>query len=237
MLKDKYLFIIGLAVLIIMFIGAFFYFNENDLEKKEDQDINENIIQEAKSQPIKKIEDINENDNYWGSLDAPAKIIIYSNFECEFCVNFNETIKQAKEEFGDKVVIAWRHFSLKSHTRAVSAEQASECAGDQGNFWQMHDKFFARDMSVYLGDELFMQYAVELGLDEEEFDSCLKKEKYKDKILSQIEDAKSSGVLGAPSSFINGEPVPGAYPFLDFVDSQEREREGIKSIILKHLES
>jgi protein-disulfide isomerase len=60
-------------------------------------------------------------------------------------------------------------------------------------------------------------------------------EKYKDKITEQMLGGRNAGVTGTPGSFVNNEIIPGAYPFEDFTDSSGREREGMKSIITRHL--
>ena len=83
--------------------------------------------------------------------------------------------------------------------------------------------------------EQFKQNAVELELDAAKFNQCLETQKYKDKIQAQMLEGRNFNVTGTPGSFVNSEPVPGAYPFEDFTGSDGQEREGMKSIIERHL--
>ena len=134
----------------------------------------------------------------------------------------------------------------KSHAQALSAALAAECAGEQGKFWQMHDKIFAANKSGALGIERFTKDAVEIGLKAVQFNECLEKEKYKDRIYEQMIEGRNFWVTGTPTFFVNKEVYVGAYPYEDFTRSdgdastprqssgQERV-EGVKSIIEKHL--
>ncbi len=179
---------------------------------------------------------IGADDHLWGPADAPVKMIIYDDFECPFCAKFYQTTEQAKKEFGDKVVVALRHYPLTSiHVYSMQAAIASECAAEQGKFWEMYNKLFADNLAGNLNETQFKADAKMLGLDTVKFDQCLFQEKYKDKITGEMLEAKSFNVNGTPTSFINGEIVPGAYPFEDFTGPDGVKTEGIKSIINRHL--
>ena len=145
------------------------------------------------------------------------------------------TQEQIKKEFGDKVVIAFRHFPLRTHTYAYQAASAAECAAEQGRFWEMYNKLFIDNKAGQLNKNQFKKDAEDLGLDRAKFNRCLDTERYKDKIQSQMVEGRNFGVNGTPGNFVNGEPVPGAVPFEDFTDSSGRQREGMKSIIERHL--
>ena len=81
----------------------------------------------------------------------------------------------------------------------------------------------------------YKQNAVKIGLEPAKFDKCLDLFRYKDKIAEQLQEGRNSGVAGTPGAFVNGESVPGAYPFEDFVGRDNRPNEGMKSIIEWHL--
>lgn len=74
-----------------------------------------------------------------------AKIVLveYSDFECPFCARAYPTVKQILEAYPGDVKVVYKHFPLVSiHTNAQKAAEASECAADQGKFWEYHDKLF-----------------------------------------------------------------------------------------------
>lgn len=208
--------------------------------KTEEQKILENN-KEAIDSAIKKtygqVNDINDDDHVMGGVEASVQFIVYSDFECPYCAQFSGTIKKIKDTFGDSIIIAFRHFPLSKHRKALLASIASECAAEQGEFWEMHDKIFEDNKNGNLEKEQFVKDAEDIGLDADEFSICLDDEKYKDKIEAQIAEGKSAGVLGTPNIFVNGQTLQGAYPFEDFVDSQGNSMMGLKSIIEKHLKT
>jgi protein-disulfide isomerase len=70
-----------------------------------------------------------------------------------------------------------------------------------------------------------------LGLDQNKFNECFSNGKYLSAIKEQMAEAKSLGISGTPTSFINGNIYPGAYPFEDFADSSGKLEKGLKSLI------
>jgi protein-disulfide isomerase len=174
---------------------------------------------------------VNNDDHVWGNSQAPVTMIVYSDFECPFCSKFAETMKQVEENFKDKVTITFRHYPLPGHPDAEKAAEASECAAEQEKFWEMHDKLFADNVGGRMSVEQFKKDAVDLGLNQEQFNQCLDSGKYKDKIAAQKAEGNKAGVTGTPTFFVNGNIYPGAYPFEDFTSPDGRQNQGLKSII------
>ncbi|MBU4217102.1 DsbA family protein [Candidatus Parcubacteria bacterium] len=234
------------CIILVIIVGGLYFFNSRNSKKPADvhivndeaqknKDSNKDAIDKANKMSVKTVRPIDENDHRKGELEAPVQVIVYSDFECPFCLKFVNSLKQVEETFGNKVVIAFRHYPLLSHTDAIPAAVAAECAGEQGKFWEMHDQLFQDSQDNALSITNYKQNAKELGLDQVKFNECLDTEKYKKAItLSQLE-AKEFGVNGTPASFINGEPVPGAIPFEDFTDSSGESRKGLRSLIEEKL--
>jgi len=174
---------------------------------------------------------IDQADHIWGDPTAPIAMIVYSDFECPFCAGFAETMKKIEENFKDKVAITFRHYPLPGHLDAKQAAEASECAAEQGKFWEMHDKLFADNVAGRMSLNQFKQDAVDLGLNQEQFNQCLDSNKYKDKIREQTNEGNKVGVTGTPTVFVNGNIYPGAYPFEDFTSPDGRPEKGLKSIV------
>lgn len=187
-----------------------------------------NINQETKR---KEVSPIGKDDHIMGKSDAPVQLIVYSDFECPACLQFLDSLKKVREAYGDEVAIAYRHYPLGMHSLARPAAEASECAAEQGKFWEMHDLIFADNKNNILSTEQFKSDAKKLGLDQIRFNNCLETGKYKDKVVMQMAEGKLVGVSGTPSVFINKKLLPGAYPYEDFTDSNGTERSGIKSVI------
>ena len=165
-----------------------------------------------------KILEVKDFDHILGNPSAKVTIIEYSDFECPFCGKmFAETIPKLKENFiknGD-VKFIYRHFPLRSiHADAQKAAEASECAGEQGKFWEYHDIVFGKQN--LLGIESFKSWAKELGLNSGQFDSCLDSGKYEERVEKDYSDGITLGVNGTPATFINGKLISGAVPYEEF---------------------
>jgi protein-disulfide isomerase len=77
-----------------------------------------------------------------GSLSAKVKVVIFSDFECPYCVRAVPTEKALAEKYGSRISFEFRHNPLPFHANAQKAAEAAECAGEQGKFWEMHDAIF-----------------------------------------------------------------------------------------------
>ena len=113
-----------------------------------------------------------------------------------------------------KVKIVVRDFPLSFHPHAQKAAEAAECAGEQGNYWAMHDKLFGNQSS--LGVDNYKEWAGELGLDQARFDECLDSGAMAEEIQKDMADGSAYGVDGTPIFFINGRMLSGAQPFTVF---------------------
>lgn len=80
-----------------------------------------------------------------GDKNAKVTIVEFSDFECPFCRRFfTDTLPQIKKDYIDsgRVVMYYRHYPLPFHPLAQPFAIASECANEQGKFWEFHDKIF-----------------------------------------------------------------------------------------------
>ncbi len=126
-------------------------------------------------------------------------------------------LAQLQEQYPDDVRIVYRHFPLLSiHNKAALATQASEAAGLQGKFWEMHDLLFARQTewsNTALSVDQFKQWLIdradELGMDADQFATDLESPE----IAAIAQDAWSFGqeigLPGTPFLLLNGQPYQG----------------------------
>jgi len=250
MKKNKLLFFSILILFFISLIIAYIVYsylannesvntgnNINTIKDKLLEEANREAIKNAEQELVNEVRPIDEEDHYWGNINAQVQIIIYDDFECPFCALFYDTTEQIKNEFLDMIVIAFRHYPLSSHPNAIPAGLASECAAEQGKFWQMYDKLFTDNKEKRMSVEQFKKDAVDIDLDIAQFNQCLETEKYKEKIQTQMLEGKNVGVSGTPTIFVNKEILPGAYQLEDFTGSDGQPKEGMRSIINRHLEN
>ena len=177
------------------------------------------INQESPNQPPQ-IQVSADDDPVLGNPDAPVTIIEFSDYQCPFCRRFwQQTLPLIKQNFIDtgKVKLVYRDFPLNFHQYAQKAAEAAECAGEQGKYWEYHDILFERQAEWSAqGVQKFKDYAVELGLDLEQFSSCLDSGKYAQEVQKDYQDGISYGVRGTPTFFINGVKIVGAQPYQTF---------------------
>lgn len=178
-----------------------------------------------------------DDDPIIGNPDAPITIVEFSDFQCPFCARFHtQTLPLLLEEYieQDKVKIVFRDFPIQSiHPNALPASIAAECANDQNKFREMHDVLFEKQNSwnrVETNDalSLFSQYASDMQLDQETFDSCLTSGKHIPEIQNDLNDGRDYGVSGTPGFFVGNDQIgfvelKGAQPFESFkkvIDAQ-----------------
>lgn len=149
-----------------------------------------------------------------GNANAKITIVEFSDFECPYCGAAQPTVKQIEDTYKDNVKVVFMHFPLPFHPNAQKAAEASECAGDQGKFWEMHDWMFANQNS--LGVDQLKAEAKTLGLNTTAFNACLDSGKKASIVEADQTKGSNAGVQGTPTFIINGIPVVGAQPFGNF---------------------
>jgi protein-disulfide isomerase len=145
-----------------------------------------------------------------GSQSARLVLIEFTDYQCPFCGrHFQQTSPQIDRDYVNtgRVRHVLRDFPLESiHKDAFKAAEAAHCAGDQGQYWQMHDRLF-NSQNALAADHL-ASHAGALGLDVPNFKQCLDSNKYAGKIRQDLADAHKVGVQATPS-FLLGVAEPG----------------------------
>ena len=161
-----------------------------------------------------------------GPARAPVEIIEFSDFQCPFCLRAHPTVAQVLSTYGDRVRFVYRHYPLPNHPSARPAAEAAACAGEQGKFWEYHDRLF--DNQDKLGAADLKRHAAALALDTEKFDACVDTHKYKKDVDADVAAGEEAGVSGTPAFFINGRQLSGAQPFEAFKHVIDEELAGKK---------
>ena len=135
-----------------------------------------------------------------GAADATVTLVEFSDYDCPFCRRHKDQVMpDLVKNFVDtgKLKYVMREFPLAMHPNAKGAAQAALCAGDQDQYWQMHDKMFANQRK--LGVENLKAFAVELGLDSAVFDTCLDDGKYAKQVSDDLTAGGRMGITGTPA--------------------------------------
>jgi protein-disulfide isomerase len=156
-----------------------------------------------------------------GPDNAPVTVVEFSDFQCPFCKRVVPTLKRVEETYKDNVRIVWKHMPLEIHKDAMPAALAAEAAGNQGKFWEFHDRLFANQDK--LGADDLKRYAADLGLDMSRFTADQQSADEKKNIDADAAEARTLGIAGTPGIFINGRFVAGAQPFETFAKIIDEE--------------
>ncbi len=155
---------------------------------------------------------VTEDDHIIGDIkEAKVIMIEYSDFECPFCERHHPTLQQVVDAYGDDVAWVYRHLPLSFHPQATPAALASECAADQGKFWEYSDELFANQSQ--LGEDLYLDIASDIGLNIRKFETCLSDQTFATDVAEDLASAQAAGANGTPATFINGQLVSGAVPY------------------------
>jgi protein-disulfide isomerase len=146
---------------------------------------------------------VSRADHILGSEHAPVTLVEYGDFECPNCRQAAPVVKQLVDRFAGRVRLVWRQFPLEEvHPHALHAALASEAAGAQRKFWQMHDLLLVhRD---HLKDKALRGYADQLELDMVRYDEDMKEQRYLQRVREHVDGARKSGARGTPTFFLNG---------------------------------
>lgn len=108
------------------------------------------------TQPLtvqKDIRAVQKDDHILGNPNAKIVIVEYSDPECPYCKQFQDTMHQVIAQYGASGNVAWvyRHWPVVSlHPKGPIEAEALECAGEQGGnemFWKYADAIYATTTS------------------------------------------------------------------------------------------
>ena len=160
-----------------------------------------------------------------GPANAPITIVEFSDYQCPFCRRWHEQVYEPLlAAYPGQIKIVYRHLPLTSiHPDAFSAAEAAMCAGDQDAYWPYHEKLFSGET---LGMQVYNQYAQELSLDMEDFQTCMTEHKFQEAIQADSDFAVNLGIRSTPTFFINGLAIVGAQPLEVFQQVIDKELAG-----------
>lgn len=164
-----------------------------------------------------------EGDPFIGAAGAPVTIVAYSDYRCPNCRQFaTEVLPWLKQTWLAQgfVKVVFRDFPIRGDA-SLAAAHAAHCAGEQGRYWDFHDRLFADLFSVDLAKpELarasLRQAAAELGLDLEAFAACTDAGRFRQRIAASDKSARDQGFEGTPTYLVNGRKTQGAIPIADW---------------------
>lgn len=153
--------------------------------------------------------------------DAKSTIIVeeFSDFQCPACGAAQPVVQEVLKTYGAKIAFSYRHFPLLSiHANAFSAALASECANDQGKFWEYHDLLFKNQKD--LRQSVLLRLADDIGLNKESFSACLKSRAKASVVQADMQEGERREVNSTPTFYLNGELVENWQRLSDLIGAE-----------------
>jgi protein-disulfide isomerase len=164
-----------------------------------------------------------------GPANALVTIVEFSDYQCPFCSRANATIQQLEKDYEGKIRVVMKQHPLDFHPRAKPSALAALAAGEQGKYWEMHDKMFANQQQIE--DANHEQYARDLGLNVDKWKADLQSPKFQTSISNDTALAMQLGATGTPAFFINGKKITGAQPIENFKRLIDAELAGAQAMV------
>jgi len=143
-----------------------------------------------------------------GNKDAPVVVREFADYQCPACASFATASQRLKQEYVEtgKVRFVYFDLPLRQHPNAMPAAQAARCAGDQGQYWTMHEKLY-NAQSEWSGANdptaSFTRYATDLGLEERRFRRCMETELHKEAVEQSLQVAVQLRVASTPTVMVD----------------------------------
>jgi protein-disulfide isomerase len=150
-----------------------------------------------------------------GAEKAAVTMVKFEDFQCPYCKTVQPRFLELLKKYDGKIRIVHKDLPLEEiHPQARQAAEAARCAGDQGKFWEYHDKLYERSPKASVDD--LKAYAKELGLEVSGFDRCIASGRFRAAVQKDLMEGAALGLTGTPAFFINGRELSGAQPLEAF---------------------
>ncbi len=154
---------------------------------------------------------VDDDDPSLGPADAALTIVEFADFQCPYCGAEYQTVREIMVKYAPSVRFIYRDFPIADvHPEASKASEAGMCAHEQGKFWPYHDKLYANQSALDVAS--LKRYAVEVGVDVDQFNTCLDSGEYEAEVEEDLLDGLAAQVEGTPTFFFNGYKVAGLIP-------------------------
>ncbi len=191
--EAKILFWLG-AGTVILLTAAVFFLNSNPPKTTQNPQVESNLL-------------IKDNSNKIATDSAKTTIVEFGDYQCPACKMAHPIINQVLKDYQGRVNFVFRHFPLPQHQNAFQAAEAAEAAGEQGKYFEMHNKLYENQDEWDENNnplEIFLKYAQDLNLSVGQFKDSVTSNEFQQKISSDKNDGNALGLNSTPTFFING---------------------------------
>jgi NhaA family Na+:H+ antiporter len=156
-----------------------------------------------------------------GGVPGAVEVAAYADLLCPYCQRLRHVMRRLRDALGDRLVYAFRHFpNERAHPGATRLARATEAAGRQGRFWEMHDWIYDRREPVT--EAAVQAFARSLGLDMARFSADLESPDVARRVDEDLAEGRRNGVTGTPTLFVDGIRYDGAWDFYSLLEALQR---------------
>lgn len=173
---------------------------------------------------------VREDSHSYAPNPAKVTIVEFGDYQCPACAVAEPAVKEVILKYtprkSEQVNFVFRNFPLTQHKHSLIAAEAAEAAGEQGKFWEMHDKLYESQSAWAESNnplELFVSYAKALELNTDKFKQAIESNKFANKIQQDQSDGNTLGVNSTPTFFMNGKRLEGVPSFENFKSKIDAE--------------
>src|SRR5687767_8609511 len=148
-----------------------------------------------------------------GSANAPLVLVEFSDYECPFCIrHFLQTMPELERQYiaTGKLRYVFMDFPIDQlHPGALKAHEAARCGGEQGKFWEIHQRLFTPAGTH--GQDRLKALASDVGLDRAKFETCLDSGKMQAPVRASVDRATQLGADGTPQMYLGVADANGSF--------------------------
>jgi protein-disulfide isomerase len=143
--------------------------------------------------------------NERGPADAPITVQEFCTYDSEDCSRLQIVLDNVLAEFGERVRLVFRHVPADDTPAGSLRYRAALAAGEQKQFWAMHDLLMAnREHATAAGIPMM---AHQLGLDAERFRADIDSAGVVAAAAADRDEVRAHNVSTTPLLIVNGRPV------------------------------
>ncbi len=147
-----------------------------------------------------------------GLAEAPITIFEFSSFDCSYSREIQPILEKIIAQYPEQIKLVWKDLPISDQARP--AHLAARCAQNQGEFWDYHDKLWENQKN--LTTDKLKKIAQELGLSQNQFNSCLEEKQTKSTVNQDIEEGNILLISGTPHFYLNSQELFGLATLEDF---------------------
>jgi protein-disulfide isomerase/uncharacterized membrane protein len=206
---------------VILLVGAGIFYSTSAKKKEDQSKLSQSIVGQYRALP-----NLGEPDQEspfkihmatakW--MDAPIRMVVFSDFECPFCKVVSEQIPDFIRRYGNKINIQYMFYPLDNkcnpnmehpmHRYACDAAAVAAC--DVKAFPEVHDEIFANQAKLGEG-------ALQEIMNKHNLKNCIDNPELKNQIIGTINQGTKYNLKSTPTIILNGKKIEGSIPSPQF---------------------